>query len=110
MYFDILMSSAVFAMVLVALVHVLLTLLNAPAAVISSTSDSLAASILIGSVFSTVTLAFPIIVYVMADSPGRLIVGVWEDPDVLTWLAICFATSLVPGTAYLVSGYRPHCR
>ncbi len=97
-------------MVLVALVHVLLTLLNAPTADISSTSDGLAASILIGSVFSTVALAFPVIVYVMADSPGRLIVSIWEDRSVLTWLAVCFLASLAPGTAYLAHGYRPHCR
>ena len=110
MYLDIFMSSAVFSIVLVALVHVLLTLLNAPTANISTAGDGIAASVLIGSVFSTVMLAYPIIVYVMAGNPGRLLVGIGGDRDLLLWLFICFVGASTPGTLYLVSAYRPHSR
>ena len=110
MYFDIFMSSAIFSVVLVALVHVLLNLLNGPGANISTAGDGIAASILIGSAFSTVMLAYPIIVYVMAGSPGALLVGIWGDRDLLLWLFICFVAASMPGTLYLVSAYRPHSR
>lgn len=110
MFLDIFMSSAVFSLVLLALVHVLLNLLNASAANINSAGDGIAASVLIGSAFSAVMLAYPIIVYVMAGNPGGLLVSVWGDRDLLLWLFICFVAASTPGTLYLVSAYRPHRR
>ena len=108
MYSEIFLSSGLFASALLASARFFARTLNRAVTKPESLTDGLAASMTIGSMFSTAVLAYPVILYLVASDPGGLVVSVDRDAALLLWLLVCFVAALLPGILYFVRSYHPY--